>query len=65
MIGLLDRPLAPVYLSTSSSKSRKYRHTLELIQPHALLPAWVGVHSAKANAIVASLLGRRCSLTLT
>lgn len=60
MNGLLDRPLAPVYLSTSSNKGRKYAHTLELVQPDALAPCWVGVHSAKANAIVASLLESRC-----
>lgn len=65
MIGLLDRALAPVYLSTSTNKGRKYIHTLELIQPDAQLPTWVGIHSAKANAIVASLLERRCSLHST
>lgn len=59
MTGLLDRPLAPVYLSTSSNKGRKYAHTLEMVQPDALAPCWVGVHSAKANAIVASLLEKR------
>ena len=50
MTGLLDRPLAPVRLSTSTNSKRKYVHTLEMIQP---TPGgcWVGVHSALANKL--------------
>eukprot|EP00884_Botryococcus_braunii_P015348 jgi/Botrbrau1/2497/Bobra.0226s0053.1 len=55
MTGLLDRPMAPVLVSTSSNAKRKYRHTLELIQPEES-GAYVGVHSAMANAVVAAFL---------
>jgi DNA-binding sugar fermentation-stimulating protein len=40
MTGLLDRPMAPCWLSTSSNAKRKYKHTLEAIQPEAG-GAWV------------------------
>jgi sugar fermentation stimulation protein A len=35
--------------------SRRYAHTLEIVQPEEEGP-YVGVHSASANAIVAALL---------
>ena len=41
MTGLLDRPLAPVFLSTSTAKGRKYPHTLEMLQPDAAAPVGV------------------------
>lgn len=53
MTGLLDDLPVPVYLSKSSNKSRKYAHTLEWMRVD---DTWVGVHSAKANAMVAKLL---------
>lgn len=55
MTGLLEQLPSPVLLSTSTNSKRKYAHTLEWLQPHAGA-AWVGVHSAKANAMVAKLL---------
>ncbi|CAG9462458.1 unnamed protein product [Pedinophyceae sp. YPF-701] len=55
MTGLLDRPEAPVLLSTSDNPKRKYRHTLEWIKPHREQD-WVGVHSASANAMCSALL---------
>jgi DNA-binding sugar fermentation-stimulating protein len=47
--------LAPALLSFSDSKTRKYKHTLEAIQPGPG-DVWVGVHSAAANKMVSSLL---------
>lgn len=60
MTGLLDRPLAPVCLSTSTNAKRKYAHTLELIQPEEG-GAWVGVHSANANKIILGMLQGKVS----
>ena len=53
MTGLLDDLPVPVCLSKSSNKNRKYAHTLEWMKVDG---TWVGVHSAKANAMVAALL---------
>jgi len=53
MTGLLDDLPASVLLSKSSSTTRKYAHTLEWIHADG---AWVGTHSAKANAFVKVLL---------
>ncbi|EIE20991.1 SfsA-domain-containing protein [Coccomyxa subellipsoidea C-169] len=55
MTGLLDFPMANVWLSTSANAKRKYAHTLEAIQPDPHGP-WVGVHSASANGIVHEML---------
>lgn len=55
MAGLLDNLPAPILCSTSNNPSRKYAHTLEWIQPVSSM-TWVGVHSAKANAMALSLL---------
>jgi SfsA N-terminal OB domain len=55
MTGLLDMLRAPVYLSVSKNAKRKHAHSLEMIQP-SIGGAWVGVHSANANAVVASML---------
>jgi DNA-binding sugar fermentation-stimulating protein len=41
MTGLLDLPMANVWLSTSANAKRKYAHTLEAIQPEPHGP-WVG-----------------------
>jgi hypothetical protein len=49
MTGLLDDLPASVFLSKSENLARKYAHTLEWIQADG---AWVGTHSAKANAFV-------------
>lgn len=51
MTGLLDNLPCRVLCSVSCSATRKYPHTLEWIQPE-VDGAWVGVHSAKANAMV-------------
>lgn len=57
MTGLLDNLPARVVLSKSDSKTRKYAHTLEWIEDVGGNPTtWVGIHSSKANAMVASLL---------
>lgn len=54
MTGLLDHLPAKALVSTSSNPKRKYKHTLEwMMDGHG---TWVGVHSAKANAMVAALL---------
>lgn len=53
MTGLLDDLPASALLSKSSSTTRKYAHTLEWIHADG---AWVGTHSAKANAFVKVLL---------
>ena len=55
MAGLVERLPSPVLLSVSDNPKRKYEHTLEWMQPE-VGAAWVGVHSAKANAMVARLL---------
>ena len=55
MSGLLGHLPSEVLLSSSASARRKYAHTLEWIQPQPG-EAWVGVHSAKANALVRALL---------
>eukprot|EP01025_Chloroclados_australasicus_P033731 TRINITY_DN34468_c0_g1_i2.p1 TRINITY_DN34468_c0_g1~~TRINITY_DN34468_c0_g1_i2.p1 ORF type:complete len:257 (-),score=31.61 TRINITY_DN34468_c0_g1_i2:559-1329(-) len=54
MTGLLDRELAPVMLSISNNKKRKYAHTLEQIEIEDGLN--VGVHSALANTFANSIL---------
>jgi sugar fermentation stimulation protein A len=61
MTGLLDNLPAPVKLSKSSSKTRKYQYTLEWILDTSQggSGTWVGVHSAKANAFVGSILESR------
>lgn len=43
-------PGSQVWLSTSDNPKRKYRHTWELAQSPA--GHWIGIHSAKANALV-------------
>jgi sugar fermentation stimulation protein len=58
MTGLVDSLPAAALLSRSDNPSRKYAHTLEWMQP-AAGDSWVGVHSAKANAMVARLLALR------
>lgn len=55
MTGMLGHLPSECLLSTSASATRKYAHTLEWIRPHPGA-AWVGAHSAKANAIVRALL---------
>ena len=45
-----DQPGSQVWLSTSDNPKRKYRHTWELAQTAA--GHWIGIHSAKANALV-------------
>jgi sugar fermentation stimulation protein A len=42
-------PGSPVALSVSDNSSRKYAHTLEMVQDNA---TWVGVNTAKTNALV-------------
>lgn len=58
MTGLLDGLPTPVLLSKSNVATRKYPHTLEWMKPNGN-SGWVGVHSAKANAMVRSLLEAR------
>ena len=53
MTGLLDELPTDVLLSKSSNAKRKYAHTLEWMRVDG---TWVGVHSAKANAMVGQLL---------
>lgn len=54
MTGLLDHLPSRALVSASSNPKRKYKYTLEwMMDGHG---TWVGVHSAKANAMVASLL---------
>lgn len=54
MTGLLDHMPSQAMVSASSNPKRKYRYTLEWLKDgHG---TWVGVHSAKANAMVATLL---------
>ena len=53
MTGLLDSLPVDVLLSKSSNAKRKYAHTLEWMRVDG---TWVGVHSAKANAMVGQLL---------
>jgi sugar fermentation stimulation protein A len=54
MTGLLDQLPAQALLSKSSNPNRKYAYTLEWMKDH--YNTWVGVHSAKANAMVSRLL---------
>lgn len=54
MTGLLDTLPSLALLSVSSNPARKYKHTLEWLKDST--GAWVGVHSAKANAFVRALL---------
>jgi sugar fermentation stimulation protein len=58
MTGLVEHLPAPALLSKSDNPARKYAHTLEWLRPVAGA-AWVGTHSAKANAMVARLLALR------
>lgn len=53
MTGLLDCLPTKVLLSKSSNPKRKYPYTLEWLHDGK---TWVGVHSAKANAMVDRLL---------
>lgn len=53
MTGLLDSLPTKVLLSKSSNPKRKYPYTLEWLHDGT---TWVGVHSAKANAMVDRLL---------
>jgi sugar fermentation stimulation protein A len=55
MTTLVDDLPTEALLSVSASTTRKYAHTLEWMRP-APGAAWVGVHSAKANAMVDALL---------
>lgn len=55
MTGLLDNLPMPAYVSESTQVKRKYAHTLEWVKPSSH-EDWVGVHSAKANAMVGYLL---------
>jgi len=48
-----DAPGAAVRCSTSDSPKRRLRHTLEMIR---VGPAWVGLHTARANALAARAL---------
>lgn len=67
MTGLLDNLPAPVKLSKSNSKTRKYAYTLEWIlddTSQGVPGTWVGVHSAKANAFVGSILDSRSLIGL-
>ncbi|KAL4431992.1 hypothetical protein ABPG77_000259 [Micractinium sp. CCAP 211/92] len=59
MTGLLDALPAPALLSVSADPKRKYKHTLEWLRPDGEQGRWVGTHSAKANAMVRSLLEAR------
>jgi sugar fermentation stimulation protein A len=45
-----DRPGSPVLLSEASNPARKLRYTWELVR---VGPTWVGINTARANAIVA------------
>ena len=54
MTGLLDHLPSRALVSESSNPKRKYKHTLEWMMDGD--GTWVGVHSAKANAMVAQLL---------
>ncbi|KAI7844715.1 hypothetical protein COHA_001803 [Chlorella ohadii] len=54
MAGLLGALPAAALLSASADPKRKYAHTHEFIQLQG--GTWVGVHSAKANAMVRALL---------
>lgn len=52
MVGLLDASVIDVCVQRASEGTkRKYPHTLELVRPEPD-GCWVGVHSARANAIV-------------
>ena len=55
MLGTCD-PGSPVRCSTSDDPKRKLRHTLEMIRVGR---CWVGLHAAKANAVVARMLETR------
>jgi sugar fermentation stimulation protein A len=56
MLGLTD-PGSRVWFSTLDGTSRKYRHTLEIVATAA--GDLVGIHSARANALVAEALATR------
>jgi sugar fermentation stimulation protein A len=53
MLGF-DRPGAAVRCSTSEDPRRKLRHTLEMMRVGRI---WVGLHTSRANAVVAEALG--------
>jgi sugar fermentation stimulation protein A len=62
MVGLLGALPAPAFLSRSSNAARKYALTLEwirVIDDSDGSGPWVGIHSAKANAMVRFLLEAR------
>jgi sugar fermentation stimulation protein A len=64
MTGLVDDLPSPAFVSESSVKTRKYPLTLEWINPSSSSDAtasngWIGCHSAKANAMVDSLLQQK------
>ncbi len=48
-----SEPGSPVLLSTSDNPSRRYRHTLEMVGSDGV---WVGINTARTNAIVAEAL---------
>ena len=56
MLGLTD-PGNRVWFSTHGGTARKYRHTLEIVATAA--GNLVGIHSARANALVAEALATR------
>jgi sugar fermentation stimulation protein A len=63
MTGLVDDLPSPAFVSESSVKTRKYPLTLEWINPSSsdasASNGWIGCHSAKANAMVDSLLQQK------
>lgn len=50
-----DRPGSPVLLSAATNPARKLRYTWELVR---VGPTWVGINTARANAIVAEAVTR-------
>ena len=57
MIGLTD-PGSVVWLSTSDSPTRKYRHTWEMVEADlGQGPTLVGINTARPNALVAEAIG--------
>lgn len=56
MMGLADPGLA-VWLSTSDSPTRKYRHTLEMVEVGpASRPVYVGINTGHPNGLVADAI---------
>lgn len=59
MIGLTD-PGSVVWLSTSDSPTRKYRHTWEMVEADlGQGPSLVGINTARPNALVTEAIGAR------